>query len=292
MNEFEFKLKSALEYEKEGKFLHAVQILKPLLKVEQSKRTACIRLAGIYEKLNNIDAASAIVKEYLNEKPEDDNVRKFYGHFLIRHSNYEDALDILSSLPVELHQEIYFLLGIANFYLNEFRIAKINFDAFISKNAKSDILPEAFLYLAKTNSELGNYEEAMRAARESEKLFSFNYEVHLALAVIYFHKKMLYHANDSIKKALAMNDNDPILFEWAGKINFNIGEFEKAEKYFRNCITHKRITSEIYSLLGISCLNRNNLDDAQKFFNESLKLNPDNNAALEGKAKCNSESFL
>ncbi|MFC2133237.1 tetratricopeptide repeat protein [Bacteroidota bacterium] len=290
MNEFEFKLKSALEYEKEGKLLHAVQVLTPLLNEENSRRTACIRLAGIYEKLNNVTAASEILNSYLNDKPEDDNVRKFFGQFLIKHSLYEEALDILSSLPVELHQEIYFLLGIANFYLNDYKIAKINFDTFIKKNSKSDLLPEAYLYLAKTYSELGQFDEAMKIARESEKLFSFNYEVHLTLAVIYFHKKMYYHAKDAVKKALSMNEEDALLLEWAGKIFFKLGEFEETEKYLRLCIEYPNPSSETLSLLGLACLNTNKLSDASIFFDESLKINPRNREAIEGKIRCSSDS--
>ena len=285
MNEIEYKLKSALDFEKEGKLLHAVQILRPLLEDEKAKRTAGIRLAGIYEQLKNISAASTILKDYLNEKADDDNVRKFYSHFLIRQSMYEEALEVLSALPVELHLEVYFLLGIANFYLNDFKIAKINFEAFIKNNSKSDLLPEAHLYLAKTNSELEFYDNAMKAAKESEKLFSFNYEVHLTLAIIYYHKKMFYHANDSIKKALSMSEEDPILSEWAGKIFFKLGEFEKAENYLRSCVEQSRTSSEIYSLLGVACMNINKLEDAGKFFEESLKLNPDDEVALNAKAK-------
>src|SRR4030042_725938 len=228
MNELEYKLKTALDYEKEGKLLHAVQVLKPLLKENQIRRTACIRISGIYEQLNNFRAAANVLEEYLNEKPEDDNVRKFFGHFLIRHSYYEEALDVLSSLPVELHNEIYFLLG-------------------------------------------------------------FNYEGHLTLAIIYYQKKMYYHANDSVKKTLSLNDEDAIAFEWAGKIFFKIGEFEKAEYYLRKCIGYSRSSSEIYSLLGFTCLNTNNLKDAAFFFDESLKLNPENKMALEGRTKCCSD---
>ncbi|OGU54330.1 MAG: hypothetical protein A2V66_14220 [Ignavibacteria bacterium RBG_13_36_8] len=289
MNELEYKLKTALDYEKEGKLLHAVQVLKPLLKENQIRRTACIRISGIYEQLNNFRAAANVLEEYLNEKPEDDNVRKFFGHFLIRHSYYEEALDVLSSLPVELHNEIYFLLGIANFYLNNYKIAKINFESFIKKNIKSDLLPEAYLYLAKVNSEMELYDEALKAARNSEKLFGFNYEVHLTLAIIYYQKKMYYHANDSVKKTLSLNDEDAIAFEWAGKIFFKIGEFEKAEYYLRKCIGYSRSSSEIYSLLGFTCLNTNKLKDAAFFFDESLKLNPENKMALEGRTKCCSD---
>lgn len=291
MNEFEFKLKSALEYEKEGKLLHAVQVLKPLLNEEHSRRTACIRLAGLYEKLNNVNAASEILRSYLEDKPEDDNVRKFFGQFLIRHSHYEEALDILASLPVELHQEIYFLLGIANFYLSDFKIAKINFETFISKNSRSDLLPEAYLYLAKTFSEMEQFDDAMKIARESEKLFSFNYEVHLTLAVIYYHKKMYYHAKDAVQKALSMSEEDAILLEWAGKIFFKLGEFEKAEKYLKLCAENFKPTSEIFSLLGLACLNNNKLEDANQFFEKSLEINPRNREAIEGKLKCSPDSI-
>ena len=286
MNEAEFKLKKAIEFEEAGQLLHALQFYLPLLSNAKMKRTASMRIAGIYERLNNINSAVSIIQDYIDNNDEDIHVLRFYCHLLLRNELYDQALDVLSSLSAEDHPEVLFLSGLANFSISEYEIAKINFETFANENQGSDLLPDSYLYLSKINIRQNNLDKALTYAKKSQELLNQNYDVHLTLAIIYYLKEMYLHSYDSIQKAKRLNQDDPKLAEWTGKILFKLGEFEKAEQLLRNFISKTNSSSEVYSLLGLTCLKANKYDDAEEFFNMALKLNPKNEIAIEGLKKC------
>ena len=288
MNQNEFKLKQAKEFEKEGKYLHALQMYQKLINVDSYKRTAALKLAGIYEKLNKVDSAIKVLDEYLITNIKDTDLRKYFGHFLLRHSYFEKALDVLTSLSREEHSESYFLVGIANYHLCEFEIARLNFKDFIEKNRHSVLLPDAYLFLAKIYLELDNLDESLNSAKYAEKLSNQNNEIYFIIAKIYYFKEMYFHSHDAIMRAIKLNDHDSSLYEWAGKILYKMGEFQKAEYYFQNSLNIFDHNAEIYSFLGLTCLQTGKTHEAGDFFAKALKIDPENSMALEGIKKLSS----
>ncbi|MFH1194583.1 MAG: tetratricopeptide repeat protein [bacterium] len=286
MNNFEHQLRKATQFEKEGKYLHAIQIYLQMFELPEYKRSATLRLASIYDKLNNFQSSVSIIEKYLDEEPHDDEIRKFFAQILIRNFHYDKALDVLSALPRTEHNDIFYLMGVSNFHLMNFEIAKINFEDFIAKNKTSELVPESYLYIAKANIELGNLDEALRSAKSSEWFLNRNHELYLTLATIYYYKEMYFHAHESILKSLKLNPKEPGIKSMAGKILFRMGEFEKAEKYLREYVEVENSDSDIYSLLGKVCLKNNKKKDAESFFSIALELDPHNSAAKEGKNLC------
>jgi tetratricopeptide (TPR) repeat protein len=286
MNNFEHQLRKAAQFEKEEKYLHAVQIYLQLYDLPEYRRSVTLRLASMYDKLNNFQSSVSIIEKYLEEQPQDDEVRKFFAQILIHNFHYDMAIDVLSSLPRAEHSDIFYLMGIANFHMSNFEIAKINFEEFIAKNKTSELVPESYLYIAKANIELGNLDEALRSAKSSEWFFNRNYDLFLTLATIYYYKEMYFHAHESILKALKLNPKEPAIKGMAGKILFQMGEFEKAETVLREFIVMDNSDTEMYLLLGKVCLKNNKKKDAEAFFNTALELDPNNSAAKEGKNLC------
>ena len=287
MTEKEFQLKKAREYEQEGKTLHAIQLYTRLLASPDDKRISSIRLASLYETIDRKDAAINVLRNFLSDNTEDDEVRKFLCNFLIRNSYFHEALEELSNLSTKEHPEVNFLAGIINYNIHEFEIARINFDDFVHKNRHSDLLPDAFLYLARIYLQLKNHDKALESVKKSEKLFSQNHELYLLYAMIHYEKGMYFHANDYIQKAIKFNSKDIQLHEWAGRILLKTGDFEKAETHFKKVIKQNTSDPEIYTLLASVYLSAKKLKEAENYFNKALKINPSYQAALDGKQKCN-----
>ena len=170
--ELEYKFNKAVELEREGKLLHAVQIYSSLLNTESHKRDASMQLHKIYETQNNIEHSSRVLEDYLNEFTDDFELRKYYALFLIKHSLYEEAVDQLSSLSSEEVPEVKFLSGLTRFFMKEYEAAVINLTDFLNENHSSEYLYDAYLYLAKTHLELNNIERALDAAKGADKIFS------------------------------------------------------------------------------------------------------------------------
>lgn len=280
----DYKFQIAESFEREGKFLHALQIYYILLKNKNHKKSAVIKLADIYQKFGKIDKAIILFENYLSENL-DIEMRKYFANYLIKNGHNEKALEVLEYISKESNPEIFFLTGLANYKSKEYEIAKINFVEFVKRNKKSELLPDAYLYISKSYRHLNNFDLALENAKISEMIWNRNFELYLNLAKIYFHKEMYLHAFEAVSKAIKINNKEFRLYKWAGKILYYMDEFEKAEDYLRKFINEcdSIQDSEIYALLGGTCLKNRKYKEAQDYFELSLKIDPGNETAIKGK---------
>ena len=260
MEQVEYKLQLAEDFEKEGKYLHALQIYYSLFHRKEFKRTAIVKLSSLYEKMDKADQAVKLFESYLLDNF-DVEMRKYFSHYLIQNLKYTKAIEVLQYVSKEDNPEVYFLSGLASYKLGDYEIAKINFSEFTRKNRKSDLLPEAYLYLSKAYRHLNQYDSALENAKYSELIWNNNFELYLNMAKIYFYKKMYFHAFESITKAIKLNNIEPSLLKWAGKILYFMDEYEKAEDYLRKFVNHCNEDPEIYALLGNVCLKNKKPND-------------------------------
>jgi len=279
--ELEYKFNLAMEYEKEEKYLHAIQLYTYLLNAPSYKRDSAVQLHRIYEKINNIEQASKAVKNYLNDVPDDFEVRKYYALFLMKHSFYEEGAEQLSMLSAAEIPEIKFLTGLNGFFRKDYNTAAVDLTDFLSVNGSSDYLHDAYFYLSKSHLELNNIEKALEAAREADKIFSNSEELQLLLAKIYLLKGLNLHAFDSVSKGLRINNESRQMNELAGRILIEIGEFDKAENHLNKIVGESDQQDEILTLLGLIHLKKAEYKKAEELFSKALTLNPFNRHALE-----------
>jgi tetratricopeptide (TPR) repeat protein len=289
LQHIEYKIKKAADLESEGKYLHAMQIYNNIIDSEPKYSLAYVKLADLYDRLGKHESAIKLLANFLHEFSDDNEVRLFLGQILINHSQWNDAVDILSYFNPQEQPLASFLLGYAGFMNNEPEIAKINFKNFLAYSNNIEFNAEALLYLAKININLKEYDEAFESAKKAEEIFGYNWEVHLTYAIINYHKGMYLHALGSVEKAIELNPQEFSLKEWAGKIHFKLGDYINAEKYFLEFVNNSEASAAAYSFLGLVYLNSNKIKDAKKYFDLALKLDPDNEIALDGKKKCYSE---
>jgi len=276
----------ASQFEEEKKYLHALQIYEPLLFSEKYKKIVHIRLSNIYEKLNNTSKAIELLQKYCETEPEDFSAQKYFVHFLLRHQFYERALELLSLIPSQESSEVFFLAGYANYHLGEFEIAKNHFISFVDNESRSELLLEAHHFLAKIYLNQGHLDAAEKYTLNSEKLFSQNPDLKCTQAKIFYYKGMYLHAYEKIRRALALNEAEQNYMKWAGKILVKLEDYSKAENYLRNYINVSEPDSELYSLLGLACLNTDKVNEAKSFFEKALEIDPNNEEAKKGKLKC------
>ena len=286
MNDADYLLEKASAFVEQKNYLHAIQIYMKFLNNPDYVRIAITHLAEIYDRQNQYDAVVKLFDSYLEQNLDDDDIRTYYAHYLIRHRNFAKANHTLAGLSKEKHPEKNFLMGMVNYYLSDYEIAQINFQDFIKTNPKSDLLPDAYLYLSKSFLKQYELDSALKNAKLSEKLYSQNYQLYETIAIIYYLKEMYFHSNENIRKSLELNPDDPELYEWYGKILYKMGEYEKAEEQLLNYLKLDDPDSETYSLLGMTCLERRKHSDAKKYFDLALKLNPEDEIAQRGIKDC------
>lgn len=285
MKEFEEKLKLAEAFEVEKKYLHALQIYQSLALNEDYRSVAQIKLAVLYEKMGQIEKSFSSLNKYLDSHPEDQRVRKFFIQFLIKNGEYGKAVEEANYFDLEKEPMIYMLVGLAYYYMDDFKMALLNFNNYID-SSENELLSEAYFYIGSCYLKTGDYDKAMIFIKKSEAIYSLNPELHLVKGMIYFHKKMLYHSLDAIQKAEALDHQSTLIKEWKSRILLELGELEKAEDSLKDLLEKDKLKSDNYSLLGIIYLKQGNANEAVKCFKNALSLNPEDATALQGLAEC------
>lgn len=280
----QYKLKTARDFEAQNKPLYAIQIYLLLINDYPKFTEPYFRLAEIYENLDKLNSAIDLFEKISNIQPEDKDVKLYYGQFLIRNANWEKAIEVLSYISSEEEPIVFYFTGYAYFMLKDFELSKVNFLSFIISDEQPEIIQEAYLYLAKIEIELKEFNSALRYANRAEVLFSDFWELHVIYAQVYYNQDMINHAIKSVEKAVRFNSKEPTIFIWAGKIYFKNNDYKKAEQYFTKFIElGEDISSEDYTLLAEVYLQNGKFNEAAIYFDSAIKLDPKNKTAVAGK---------
>jgi tetratricopeptide (TPR) repeat protein len=282
--QIENRLRIAYNYEASGNILHAIQVYNSIINDAPNFVEAYFSLSELYEKQENIEASKKLLTNYLYENPDNNVVRLYFAQLLLRNSQWENVIDLLNSQDINEEPMAAFFLGYSNFMLQDYETAEIYFLQFESLGKKTELLHEAYIYIAKTEIHLKNFRKALEYAKKCEVVYSNFWELHLVLSIIYYNLNMYNHAISSVSKALKLKPGEASMYEWAGKINLKTGEYLKAEEYFLKHIDMvENPTSEVYSKLGESCLKNNKTSDALQYYELALRLDPLNELAVEGR---------
>ncbi len=283
-NQITHKMKMASDYETQGKLLHSVQIYNSIIEEKPDFTDAYFALGEVYEKLGNIDPAIEMIKNFLNNNPENREVRIYLSEFLMRNKRWEDANEILSYILPEEEPVISFFLGYSHFMQKDYELAKINFLNFLKHNEPDEMLQEANLYLAKIEINLKNFKSALEYLKKTKIVYSNFWEWNLLISVAYYNLGMYTHAIVPVQKSLKLNPQEKSVNKWAGKIYLKTGDYQKAEKQFLEYIDSGESTeADIYTELAEACLKSKKATDALAYFEIALKLDPENKFAMEGK---------
>lgn len=279
-----YKIKQAEDLEARGLLLHAVQIYVSLINESPESIQSYLKLADLYDRLKNKDAAMNILDKALKKFYNDDNLRISYGQFLMRYAFWDKAVEVLSLADPVSKPIISFFAGYCYFMLNDFEYAKINFLNFVSYAENTELIQEAYIYLAKIEIQLQEFKSALKYAKKASLLYSNYWELNLIYAKIYYKLGMMTHAASAIEKAAKLNPAESIVHEWAGNIYFKLQDYSKAEKQYLKFIESiDNASSETYARLAETCLKLKRPEEAILYFDIAVKLNPENNLAWEGK---------
>ena len=280
------KMKVAQNFELEGKLLHAAQIYNQIIQEYPDYVEVYFNISNLYEHMGNIIPALELLKSYLENNPDNKDIRLFLGQYLLRNSKWEEAIDIFSFILPEDEPIVAFFVGYAHFMLEEYELAKINLDNFISVENKSELIQEANIYLAKICLKMNDYENALLYAKKADVLYSNFWELNQIYAETYYSLGMYAHAVSPVEKAIMLNPSEPSPYETAGRIYLKLGDYSKAEKYFLKYIeTIEDASSDIYAKLAEACLKGEKPKEALAYFDIAIKLDPENKTALAGKNK-------
>jgi len=283
------KIKTAKQFEEQGKHLHAIQIYQSLIEENSASAEVYLNLSHLYENTNRIEPAIELLKSYLEKNPESREIKLALSQLYLRNMRWNEAIEMLSDLPETEEPISLFFMGYAHYMLKELELAKIYFLRFSDLDEKTELRHEAYIYLAKIEIELKNYEKAVGYAKKAEVIYSNFWELNLIFSIAYYQLGMYAHALLPVEKAIKINPREASAYEWAGKIHLKLGDYLKAEKNFLKYIESvEEASSDTYTKLAEACLMVKKAKAALDYFDIAIKLDPKNSLAIEGRKNASS----
>ncbi len=229
-----YKIKLASTFVSEGKNLHAIQIYKQLINLNDSEDVYYL-LAELYENMGFIDSAISLLDQLHSASPENNDISLYFGQFLMRNSKWFEAIRVLDNIKQSSSYVLY-LIAYSYMMINEYELSREYFNDYLEINDNDELKLKAHLYLAKIEYELKNYDKALDFVTKAQFVYSDLWELNLTSAKIYYSLKMYNHALTAIQDALKTNSNDAGVQEFAGKIFYALEDFEKSEMHFSKAI--------------------------------------------------------
>lgn len=138
---------------------------------------------------------------------------------------------------------------------------------------------EARLNLAAMLADMGDYVGALAVLGAADKKAKTNKTYWSNLAAIYIGLKSWQEAEECIKKAIQIDDKDPLSLVRGGEITLANGNTDQAKEYFEKAISFAPDMAEAWAGLGNVMIDLNQDNDAEVALNKSIELDPKNAVA-------------
>jgi tetratricopeptide (TPR) repeat protein len=131
--------------------------------------------------------------------------------------------------------------------------------------------PFLYVALARNLGNINRFDDALHAIKQAKDLNPYYAELYYQEGIIYFLKKRFFDARKSLEFANKLGYNAAPLFIHLGKIYYQLGLLDRAEKCFRRVINFYPEEGSIYFLLAVVLLNKMQLADAEIAFLKAIE---------------------
>ncbi|MGQ9797970.1 MAG: tetratricopeptide repeat protein [Ignavibacterium sp.] len=283
--EIESKKKIAEKYIAENKPLHAIQIYNYLLN-ETDEPEYKFLLAEVYRDMGYISAYEKYLMAFLDDFPDDDEIRFEISTFLMEYESWENIVKALSVVDTIKRPQFNFMIGYAYYKLNDLKLARHHLELYLNSKKKIELKFDCLFYLGLIDLKEGNYDEAIKKFKETEFHFNSHPDFYYYLANAYRLSGMFTHASLYIVKSLRLNKRNAKAYLEAAKIYNALEQFEKAEKHLKKYSELENDNTSEYNLtLAETYIGLKKFDHAQAYLSIVEEDEPDNSelTALKNK---------
>lgn len=271
----ETKLQLAASYESVGNFLHAIQIYTSLIEEDETNLEFYIRFVNLYQKMGRISEAGKLIDKLVNSVSDNDYAFLFASDFMIRHSYWNKALNIITRIDADNFPIVHYWAGLCCYRLNDHDNARTHLCRAKSFGRQNEFFNRAVLLLAQIEYDGKNYKIAQQYIDEIKNDETENWEVNLLSGKIYLELGMFAHSSKNIQIALNQNKTNPEILSIAVKSFFLNDEPVRSERAFNELMElSDNIPAETYYYYGIVLKKQNEVDKAKDFFHLALKIEP------------------
>ncbi len=135
------------------------------------------------------------------------------------------------------------------------------------------------IFEGKKNFKLGNYKESVFFFKKALKSDPANLEVILNTAECYFHEHQFEESIQYFEKYIEIKPNNPLAYYHLALSYFKLKDFDQSIKANKMALDIDKNYVKSIHLLGLTQKKLNNIEEAKQYFNELLKIEPDNKKA-------------
>ena len=263
----------AIIYRHLEKYNLAIENYLKAIQLKSNYAEAYNNLGIIYLRTKEFQKAEEVLSQATKIKP--DYAEAFYnlGNVYKNLENYEESIKFFS-LACKLkknYHEAYNDLGIVYLNQEEFNKARDLLNEAIK--IKPDYA-EAYNNLGIVYLSLKIFESSKNSLNQAIRIKPDYAEAYNNLGMLYFKLKEYENSKNNIDKAILLKKDYGQAYISLGSYYESIENFKEAEVNYKNAIKLKE--KKGFNNLGILYLNQGRHDDAEKIFNEIIKLKPKN----------------
>ena len=284
----------------------AISCYKKALELHPDNPMAYYNLGSAYQIQNKHELACEYLQKAVELDDEDESFKVALAMSLVKSEKYTDAINLYKKLSVQHPEKENYKYNIITCYeaMGEIQTAITMLEAIVYVNPKF-ILPAqrlANLYI-KTNqlsrakelydkillknnptaetlhqyailsSSLCDTDTAERILKKVIKMNPDIAKAHKDLAVIYLNKRLFDYADIEFKAAMQLMPNDfEVLFEY-GNFLYSISKNDEAEKYYQEALDIEPENVLALTFMALNKLVLNQLDEAKEFIMKALHIN-------------------
>lgn len=259
------------EHHRKSNWLLSVEILEDIIKKAPKILEAHEMLYAIF--MNNLlfRKAEKIIKRALISFPDNDHLYFLMGNiFLAQRGKSRLAIEWFKRVK-EKFPELHFNLAIALAYQNRRRDAVQIFEKILPYFSH---LPTTFTFLAEQYISLREYDKAINLLSKAEVKFPINKDIYYFKAICYNKKLNWIQAFLYFEKAKTLGYDSPEFFNTVGICCKNMGDSEKAIKYFKRSIAQNIFFIKSYLDLSKLYIAENDFLNARKYLSIAQKIDP------------------
>lgn len=202
-------------------------------------RSARIRAAFAYNSLEKLDDARNIMKELIEQDPDDITTITSYGNILRSHdlfeearTTYSNAISKIKGKPTTINWSLFYSRGIANERTKRWDEAEIDFRKALELSPNE---PQVLNYLGYSLIDLGmKYEEALKMIEKAVELRPQDPFIIDSLGWAHYKLKNYEKAVESLERAVQLRPQDPILNDHLGDAYWHVGRKLEAQFQWRH----------------------------------------------------------
>ena len=277
-------LNQALELHSKGELDNAKKAYKKILEINPSEAIALAWLGTIEGINKNFEEAKDLIHRALEIDNKNADYFANFASILCECNLLEEALfNINSSININNKNPSYYKTK-AQININLEKYDEALFDLTIAKNLLAQYDSDLLLMLGNALLGLGKTKEALLSYENAIDLDTSNYGAYVNIGNLLATNGNRKDAIKAYESAISVNNDYSKAYSGLASVYLDLDNLVVAENYCKKSIESDKLNIDALNIYGLIEIKKSNFNRAILYFNEILKINPENPDAKYNKS--------